>query len=663
MTALQDYNVYILCTLLCLCLLAGCQVVPEPIPDEFFQEQAESDREKVTANQEPVDGPISLYEAIGRALKYNLDFHLERAEKILALNEMDVAEYELLPQLVGELGYDSRTNFSGASSRSLITGNQSLQVSTSSDRDVRSANLTLSWNVLDFGLSYIRAKQAANQVMVTEEETREVVNRLVEDTRTAYWRAVTHERLISKMDALLVKVNQAIEDSRRVEVERLDRPLTALTYQRELISIKRELEELQRDLSVAKIQLAALMNLPLGRDFTLDIPERTDRIKSIGMSPQLMEQIALENRPEIRAVSYEKRIESFETKAAILRLFPNLNLNYGANYNSNSFLFENDWLSYGARITGDLINLYKIPGVQRESEARQKLLDARRLTLSMAVMTQVYVSLARFEYSKREFDTAADYYNTQNKIFEQLVSAESLASVSQQSLIREEMNLMVAEIKLDIAYSDMENSYAAIFAALGLDLMPRHAYLMPLWAIEDTLMRKFSAMSLYDQIFDMNAAESMTPSISSLQLPAVTPDEDEAPAPDEPSPVDTTPPAAITRQERPSPAQDTAPVTRYYTSDAFRSANAPETLWSIAIRVRPDNSVTIQQTMIAIFRANPDAFLGSNINGLLHGQTLRIPDGAEIQRISGSEALEAVILQNEIWEDLKCVLMVPVICN
>jgi FimV-like protein len=627
MTPLQDF-VYILCTILCLCLVAGCQVVPEPLPDEFFQEQAENDREKVTANQESVDNPISLYEAIGRALKYNLDFHLERAEKILALNEMDVSEYELLPQLVGELGYDSRSNFSGASSRSLITGNQSLQVSTSSDRDVRSANLALSWNVLDFGLSYIRAKQSADRVMVTEEETREVVNRLVEDTRTAYWRAVTHERLISKMDDLLLKVNQAIEDSKRVEVERLDRPLTALTYQRELISIKRELEELQRDLSVAKIQLAALMNLPLGKNFRLEIPERSNKIKNIDMSPQLMEQIALENRPEIRAVSYEKRIESFETKAAILRLFPDLNLSYGANYNDNSFLFENDWLSYGARITGDPINLYKIPGTQRESEARQKLLDARRLTLSMAVMTQVYVSLARFEYNKREYDTSADYYSTQQKIYEQLVSADSLASVSQQSLIREEMNLMVAEIKLDIAYSEMENSYAAIFAALGLDLMPRHAYLMPLWAIEDILKKKFSALTLYDEIFGMSAAESIPQTISSLQIPAETPEED-----DLPSPIDTTPaPVAVTRQERPSSDQETTPRITYY-------------------------------TMIAIFRANPDAFLGSNINGLLHGQTLRIPDRPEIQRVASNEAQEEVQLQNEIWEDLKCVLMVPVICN
>lgn len=492
-----------LCMVLCLGLVSGCMMIPKPIPSGVFQAQAQADRQMVTANQEPVQGPISLYEAIGRALKYNLDFHLERSEKILAMNELDVSQYELLPQLIGEAAYSGRDKFSGSASRSLITGNQSLATSTSSDRDVHSANLSLSWNVLDFGLSYIRAKQAGDRVLVAEEETREVVNRLVQDTRAAYWRAVSNDRLIANMEELLVKVNQAIADSKRVETERLDRPLTALTYQRELISIKRELEQLQRDLSLSKIQLAALMNLPLGESYTLVIPERTNNVKSIGISPQLMEQIALENRPEIREVSYQKRINSYEAKAAILSLFPNLDLNFGKNYNSNSFLFENDWLGYGSRITGDLINLFKIPATNREFEAREKVLDARRLTLSMAIMTQVYVSLARFEYSKREFETAADYFTTQKKILDQLISAESLDSVSQQSLIREEMNLMVAEIKYDIAYSELENSYAGIFAALGLDLLPGHAFIMPLETLKSILEKRFSALSLYDEIFEM----------------------------------------------------------------------------------------------------------------------------------------------------------------
>ena len=493
----------ILSALALMVLFTGCSIVPKPIAGDVFEEQAKADRQAVTRNQEPVTTSITLYEAIARALKYNLDFHLELAEKILSQRELDISRYELLPQLVSNFGYSGRDKFSGASSRGLQDGLTSLRTSTSSDRDVLSGDLSLTWNVLDFGVSYVRAKQAADNVLISEEEKRKVVNRLVQDVRTAYWRAVSNDRLIDKLQSLMVKVKQAIEESKQIEIERLDRPLTALTYQRELIGIKRELEELQRDLSLAKIQLAALMNLDPGESYSLAIPERTSEIKSIGISPQLMEQLALENRPEIREVTYRKRINSYEAKAAILQLLPGIDLNFGKNYNSNSFLFNKNWLGYGAKVSWNLMQLFRFPATSRELKTREKVLDARRLALSMAIMTQVHVGLAQYEHSKREYVTAADYYETQKKILQQLVTAAELDTVSQQSLIREEMNMLVAEVKYDIAYSDLENAYASIFAALGLDPFPGEGYLEPLESLTSVLEKKFETLSLHDQIFFM----------------------------------------------------------------------------------------------------------------------------------------------------------------
>ena len=212
-------------------------------------------------NQEAVTQPISLYESIARAIKYNLEMHVAYAEKLLAETELDVSRYEMLPQLVARSGYDSRDNFSGATSRSLLTGLQSLESSTSSDRDVFTADPGLSWSVLDFGLSYVRAQQAADQIFIAEQEKRKIVNRLVQEVRIAYWQAVINERLKENIGELMVKVEAAINESRKIQSQRLERPLQSLTFQRELIGIKRELQELQRDLSFAKIELATLMNI------------------------------------------------------------------------------------------------------------------------------------------------------------------------------------------------------------------------------------------------------------------------------------------------------------------------------------------------------------------------------------------------------------------
>ncbi|MCG8379571.1 MAG: TolC family protein [Proteobacteria bacterium] len=493
----------ILFTLLICLYMAGCSFIPVPLTKGELKEQAKSDNVKVTENQEPIDGPVSLYEAIARALKYNLDFHLELSEKILSETQLDVSRYELLSQLVARTGYDGRDKFSGSSSQSLLTGVQSLASSTSSNRDIFTSDLKLTWSVLDFGLSYIRANQAADRVLIAEEEKRKVVNRIVQDVRTAYWRAVTNDRLGIKVKELLVRVSRAVEESKQVEIKRLDRPLTALTYQRELIGIKRELEELQRDLSLAKIQLAALMNLRPGEQFELVIPDRTEAVNRVDITPETMELLALENRPEIRSISYEQRINKKEAKAAILELLPGLDINFGKNYTSNTFVFNNNWLSYGAQISWNLLNAFKLPATKRELKAREKVLVARRLALSMAVMTQVHVSLAQYEHSQREYRTAAEYYQTQIKILDQLQSGVAAKTVTEQSLIREEMNMMVAEVKYDIAFSDIENAYASIFAALGIDPFPIDVNMETVDLLSTSIKEYFEGLSLQEQIFSM----------------------------------------------------------------------------------------------------------------------------------------------------------------
>lgn len=78
-----------------------------------------------------------------------------------------------------------------------------------------------------------------------------------------------------------------------------------------------------------------------------------------------------------------------------------------------------------------------------------------------------------------------------------------------------------------------------------------------------------------------------------------------------------------------------------------------DTLWSIASLVRPNNSVTVQQTMLAILRENPDAFINDNINLLKAGHVLRMPDLRAISSQSRENALAEVQIQNEEFQSYK----------
>lgn len=76
---------------------------------------------------------------------------------------------------------------------------------------------------------------------------------------------------------------------------------------------------------------------------------------------------------------------------------------------------------------------------------------------------------------------------------------------------------------------------------------------------------------------------------------------------------------------------------------------ANDTLWSLASNNRPDTSISVQQMMLALLRANPDAFGDGNINILKRGAVLRMPNGDELTALSRSEAVAEVQRQHQIW--------------
>ena len=454
-------------------LLAACSTSPDPLTLNELTVSADDRLERRTAGQEKVAQPIDLYEAMARALKYNLDHKVEAMETVLRSRELSDARFDLLPDVVARAGYAGRDNFSGASSSRILSdraiGEQSLVASTSSERFVVSSDLRVSWDVLDFGLSYVRAKQQADEVLIAEERRRAVANRIIEDVRTAYWRAVTAERLINRLRSLDTDVDSALSSSAALYERGRASPISALTYRRELLSIKQEIQSLQEDLAVARQQLAALMNLKPGDPFKLVLPARDKFLVDFTMPADAMVRKALAYRPEIREISYQQRINEKEATAALLNLLPSLRAFGGFNYDSNEFLFNNHWAGWGAEASKNLVEAFRYPSRRKVIKAQGALLDQRSLALTMAVVTQVHVSRTRFELAKRRLETMRDFHQTQATITEQIKAGVKARRISRQTGIREQMNNIVAEARYDIALSNLHNSFANLHAAMGLD--------------------------------------------------------------------------------------------------------------------------------------------------------------------------------------------------
>ena len=81
---------------------------------------------------------------------------------------------------------------------------------------------------------------------------------------------------------------------------------------------------------------------------------------------------------------------------------------------------------------------------------------------------------------------------------------------------------------------------------------------------------------------------------------------------------------------------------------SYGPVRSNETLWGIAERVRPAG-VSVHQMMVALYRANPAAFLNGNINLLKKGSVLRIPERDELRQIGRREAVTEFQRLSEGW--------------
>ncbi|RCK38499.1 hypothetical protein TH25_25540 [Thalassospira profundimaris] len=91
-------------------LLAGCAVRPEPLTQAENDSRVQTDLNRLFANQEKIDGPLTLDDAIARALKYNLDHRLKLMEEAVSMGQLDVANVNLLPDVVAKTGWTTRNN-------------------------------------------------------------------------------------------------------------------------------------------------------------------------------------------------------------------------------------------------------------------------------------------------------------------------------------------------------------------------------------------------------------------------------------------------------------------------------------------------------------------------------------------------------------------------
>jgi pilus assembly protein FimV len=118
--------------------------------------------------------------------------------------------------------------------------------------------------------------------------------------------------------------------------------------------------------------------------------------------------------------------------------------------------------------------------------------------------------------------------------------------------------------------------------------------------------------------------------------------------------VAATPPAAanVPPASAPAPARTSAPA-QAAAADHYGPVKAGQTLGQIAANLEGMQGYSAAQTMLALLRANPEAFIGGNINQLKRGAVLRLPAADELAKLDQRQAAALVHEQIVQWREAR----------
>ena len=459
-------------TVALLILANGCATT-ERLSDEEREQLAADSRRTMFEGQEAVERPLTLAEATARAIKYQADHRQKRMEEAAAAAQLEVARFDLLPRVTANAGYNWRNNESfgfGFTPDGVISNNPTASV----ERVFSTGGVGLAWNVLDFGVSYFRARQLSDQKLITEERRRKAVQTLMHDVRIAWYRAEAAQRLLPAADALLAEIDQAIEKTRVIESGRLLPPVQTATLRRAMLDLAQQIALRRQELAQARVELAALINTPPGVEYRIVAADVDNReVLDLTADVDGLEMLALRNRPEIAEEGYRARISRDEARKALVGLVPNVSLDIGRNFDSNKYLLNNTWTSVGVRVALNLVKVFSIPAMQRSEEAQKAADDARRQAMAMAVLAQTRLAAVRYSLVADEFNIWEEAVHDDDLIVKHLSSSEKAGVDNELELIRARARALASRINRDLAYANLQASIARLYNSVGYDAVPR----------------------------------------------------------------------------------------------------------------------------------------------------------------------------------------------
>ena len=464
-------------TTLSVILVTGCVYMPKPISLYEADQQSRAEYRRLEGRFKSIED-LDLYTAIAYGLKHNSNQRIKQLEGVLTERDQLLNGFEMLPELSANAGYKTLNELNPSTSTSydpetgtfapIVLNNTAYSVSQ--DLKTATGSAGLAWNALDFGLSYIRAAQGADQLLIAKELQRKATHNLVREIINTYYKAYASDIHLDKISNLKLRAQTALKDSEYIEELLITSPIEALIYQKELLDILQVLSDQERALINAKVELSVLLGIPMSKK--INLVKTTKPLTEINLDLESMEELTLNLRPELMESRYNSRIAAKEVRASIVSAMPSLSLARNWSYSDSSFLFEESSYDYGANIGFNFINMFSAPTRVKNAKSSKSIEDEKRMALYMTVLSQLHIALNDYAQNYQDFSRSRHYEDVAHRIYFQTLQGEQAASFGEIETIREEVSLMVASLKKESAFANLQFGIAKVLTSIGIDFVP-----------------------------------------------------------------------------------------------------------------------------------------------------------------------------------------------
>lgn len=411
---------------------------------------------------------LTVEQAVAYALENNLDLWVDRQERRLQDEMATGARLQMLPSLILNHDLSERNRQDASRSKSLAT-REIGTASISEERLTNKLDLSLTWNLIDFGVAYFRSRQARDRVALADERMRRARQALAYRVRRAYFQAVaTGEaaRLAEDAAASIEKVRAVLAQ------EVASRDISALDGLRRETPLLEQLAALRRfrkEHLAALEELSTLLGAPPGVRLDLAPVDLDADLPPVTLDLARLEAEALRQRPELFQDDLEEAISRDDARVALIQMAPSPALFVRTDRDENRFLLHHEWQSIGLKATLDLLSLPRKLSAVKEARLNEELTRRRRTATAVGILTQLHLAALGLREAEDNLALSREIAEKRLRLAE---AVRESGQANQGEVLELDLKALGARARYLVAWADRRAAEARIDGTVGRD--PTH---------------------------------------------------------------------------------------------------------------------------------------------------------------------------------------------